>query len=64
MCEKYDSYDIRHGFQKLETELEKSFMDILMTFGKSIDNYYDDGDYDTAMDMLMKAFERKEGRDK
>jgi len=55
MTKKYDSFDVREGHQKLDTELEESLMNILMDFGGSVDSHgYDGGDYDAAMDKLLK----------
>jgi hypothetical protein len=52
---KYCSYEMRCGKQQFDGEKEKLLMEILMEFGKSIDPHgYDDGDYDEAMDSLLK----------
>lgn len=52
---KYDSCNIRSGIQKLNTRLEKRLMNILMDFGASVGHGYDDGDYDTAMELLLSV---------
>ena len=55
---QYDSYEIRCGKQQLETPLETALMDILMEFGASVDGHgFDDGDYDTAMQSLLRLIE-------
>lgn len=56
----YDSYRIRCGEQKLESELEQKLISILMEFGEDIDfQGCDDGDYDTAMDALLKLIKEQ-----
>ncbi len=56
---KYDSYAYTNGELTL-SKIDCELMDILVTFGESIDcQGFDDGDYDTAMNSLHQLLNQK-----
>jgi hypothetical protein len=55
---KYNSYEFRTNkkYRESLTKKERSLMIALIAFGETIDpNGYDDGDYDSAIEMIMES---------